>query len=93
MKSIFATTALVFALASPVMAQDYQAWDSPMTGPSARSWQDPAQAYALSGGVIVRPHSPNPAWDVYGSTGEYLGSDPDPLVRGQLSMDPPGSGD
>ena len=32
-------------------------------------------------------HSPNPAWDVYDSSGHYVGSDPDPNVRMQLQFD------
>jgi hypothetical protein len=35
-----------------------------------------------------RPHSPNPAWDVYSTRGRYIGSDPDPFIRGQLARDP-----
>jgi hypothetical protein len=34
-----------------------------------------------------RQHSPNPAWDVYDSSGHYVGSDPDPNVRMQLQFD------
>ena len=104
MKTIVATAALVVALASPVMAQEYmsqqsmaQEYQAPGSsvrgGPVLQSWQDPGQAYAQSDGVILRPRSPNPAFDVYRTTGEYLGSDPDPLVRSQLQFDPPGSGD
>jgi hypothetical protein len=32
-------------------------------------------------------HSANPAWDVYDSRGVYVGSDPDPRVRGELLRD------
>lgn len=32
----------------------------------------------------VRQHAPNPAWDVYSRSGKYIGSDPDPLIRGEL---------
>lgn len=35
-----------------------------------------------------RPHSPNPAWDVYGTAGQYIGSDPDPFIRDMLARDP-----
>jgi hypothetical protein len=33
-------------------------------------------------------HSSNPAFDVYDTGGRYLGSDPDPFIRGQLLRDP-----
>jgi len=36
-----------------------------------------------------RPRSRNPAWDVYGTDGEYRGSDPDPLIREMLHRDDP----
>ena len=38
------------------------------------------QAFASA----VRQHAPNPAWDVYSRSGKYIGSDPDPLIRGEL---------
>ena len=34
-----------------------------------------------------RPHSPNPAWDVYYTDGTYAGSDPDPRIRMMLQKD------
>ena len=93
MKTIVATAVLVAALSSPVMAQQYQTWEPRMGEPIAQAWQDPGMAFARSNGVIAQPRSSNPAYDVYDSTGEYLGSDPDPLVRSQLATDPPGRGD
>jgi hypothetical protein len=38
-------------------------------------------------------HSTNPAYDVYGIDGEYVGSDPDPIIRDSLFRDPPGNSD
>ena len=32
-------------------------------------------------------HSPNATWDVYDSSGHYVGSDPDPNVRMHLQFD------
>jgi hypothetical protein len=46
-----------------------------------RSGAVPGSGYAL------RARSPNPAWDVYRTNGEYAGSDPDPLVRMMLRKD------
>jgi hypothetical protein len=34
-----------------------------------------------------KQHSPNPAWDVYTTSGNYIGSDPDSHVRMQLQFD------
>ena len=93
MKTIVVTAALVVAFASPVMAQHRKVLEPRMGQPFAQSWQDPAQAYARSGATMMRPRSSNPAWDVYDSTGEYIGSDPDPLIRFQLQRDPPSKND
>jgi len=46
----------------------------------------PPPAYGLR--LDGRAHSPNPAHDVY-VNGKYSGSDPDPFIRQQLSVDPP----
>jgi len=35
-------------------------------------------------------HSSNRAFDVFDSSGRYLGSDPDPFIRSQLARDPAG---
>ena len=40
----------------------------------------------------VRPHSSNPAYDVYDTEGHYVGSDPDPRVREELQFDHNGRG-
>jgi hypothetical protein len=41
----------------------------------------------------VRAHSINPAWDVYDTQGNYIGSDPDPFIRNDLMRAPPNRGD
>jgi hypothetical protein len=33
-------------------------------------------------------HSSNRAFDVYDTSGRYIGSDPDPFIRSQLARDP-----
>ena len=40
-----------------------------------------------------RAHSPNPAYDVYDTSGNYIGSDPDVAIRNELMRDPPNRGD
>jgi hypothetical protein len=37
--------------------------------------------------AATKQYSPNPAWDVYGTNGKYIGSDPDARVRMQLPLD------
>ncbi len=34
-----------------------------------------------------KQHSANPAWDVYDTRGQYVGSDPDPFIRDSLARD------
>jgi len=46
-----------------------------------------AAARAMVGSKQVR-HSSNPAFDVYDTSGHYIGSDPDPFIRSQLARDP-----
>ena len=49
---------------------------------------DPYNAYARQ----VAPHARTHAWQsrdgVYGTAGQYIGSDPDPFIRDQLARDP-----
>ena len=35
----------------------------------------------------TKKYSTNPAHDVYGTSGKYLGSDPDPSIRSMLERD------
>jgi hypothetical protein len=74
--AIFATVALAAVLATPVLAQSVE-----RRLPPQRNLQN--QFYGQSG---ERPHSTNPAYDVYDG-GQYVGSDPDPNVRQQLRRD------
>jgi hypothetical protein len=39
--------------------------------------------------VLAAPkaHSSNPAYDVYTTSGKYVGSDPDPTIRSSLARD------
>jgi hypothetical protein len=34
-----------------------------------------------------KQHRVNPAWDVYDTRGNYVGSEPDPFIRGTLARD------
>jgi len=76
MKVPIATVALVATLATPALAQSVD-----RRAPAQRNLQSD-QFY----GRVERPHSSNPAYDVY-EGGQYVGSDPDPNVRQQLRRD------
>ena len=48
-----------------------------------------ATVLAIASGALAaeKRHSTNPAFDVYSSSGKYLGSDPDPRVRAEILRD------
>jgi len=77
MKVLITTVVLIAVAATPVLAQTID-----RRSPSVRS----LQSEQLYGRSSERPHSANPANDVYDS-GQYVGSDPDPNVRQQLRRD------
>ena len=84
MKTILvASVALATLFASPVLAQT--------TNRQARQViTNPfAQIPTVSGAVVRRGHSSNPANDVYDTQGFYAGSDPDQHIRSDLVRDPP----
>jgi len=53
-----------------------------------RHWRQPAAAALAMTPWRQFRHSSNPAYDVYDTSGRYIGSDPDPFIRGQLARDP-----
>jgi hypothetical protein len=77
MKKFITAAALVAVIASPAFAQMFAR--APARHHVQQHSSNPAyHAY----------HSRNPAYDVYDDRGQYVGSDPDPLVRDQLAHDP-----
>jgi hypothetical protein len=70
--------AIIAALASPAAFAA-----SKKHRPRANAWDAYAQAQQRQ---TQRP-SPNSRFDVYGTSGEYIGSDPDPLVRQMLQRE------
>jgi hypothetical protein len=97
MKALLATAALVVvaSTASPATAQVYgDRWDAWSLGAYAQAplaVQRRSFTYAPS--PDGRVHSPNPAYDVYDTSGRYISSDPDPFIRNELARDPPGRDD
>ena len=97
MKAFLATTALavIVSTGSPASAQVYsQDRQQPGFGAFAQVEQAPLTVQqrrnlARAQNQDGRIHSPNPAYDVYDTQGNYIGSDPDPAVRNDLMRAPP----
>jgi len=53
------------------------------------SFESAAMARAIVHSSETR-HSSNRAFDVFDTSGRYVGSDPDPFIRSQLARDPAG---
>ena len=85
MKTLLASVAVLTAVAaSPALAQD--AYEAQAQVAQDRFYDASANT-ARSGRLHAqntRRHSPNAAWDVYDTSGQYIGSDPDPLVRDSM---------
>jgi hypothetical protein len=86
MKIFAAVVALVAAIALPAVAEAAARKTHAKTTPQGQvQVQTPNEwSYAPPSS---RPHSPNPAYDVYRMNGDYAGSDPDPRVRMMLRKD------
>ena len=81
MKTIITTVALATLIASPALAaqKKHSRNNSPEAYAQAQQWQ-------------TQRHSTNPRFDVY-QNGEYVGSDPDPMIRFQLQREDNNSAD
>ena len=91
MKVLFTALAMAATLATPALSQTV---DRPTQSNQVRT-SDPYVSGRESRGSsnesanrAREQRSANPRNDVYSQRGEYLGSDPDPTVRSQLSRDP-----
>jgi hypothetical protein len=100
MKTLLATTAVIVAASavSPATAQVYgDRWYGPAYGAYAQAPLTAQQRRNLARSRVLRPdgrvHSPNPAFDVYDTSGNYVGSDPDPFIRNELARVPPERGE
>jgi hypothetical protein len=94
MKRLLLATAAVAAVVgfgSPASAQS-ESFTEPPSAAAALELARAARAQAVSAAIKRRggsPHSTSTAHDVFDSTGNYLGSDPDPHVRSTLQHDTP----
>jgi hypothetical protein len=78
--TLVASTAVAALIASPVMAKSKPT--PTHQGAAAVHQRGTAGVSAASATRVA--HSPNPAWDVYNHSGEYIGSDPDPRMRAMM---------
>jgi len=98
MKAVLATAVLAVAVStgSPATAQVYnnqtswgywsnQALEAFAQARTPQRRRELAREYSPDG----RIHSPNPAWDVYDTSNQYISSDPDMFIRNELRRDPP----
>ena len=76
MKLLVATLAVAVAIASPALAKSKK-----------KRVPSPGITTVVPGAGPYYTRSPNPSWDVYGPGGRYVGSDPDPRVRIEMSND------
>jgi hypothetical protein len=96
MKIFLATTAVIVAVSTitPATAQVYgDRWGDPAYGAYAQAPLTAQQRRNLARAQVWSPdgriHSPNPAFDVYDTQGNYVSSDPDPFIRNELARVPP----
>ncbi len=75
MKMLLATVALATVIASPALAQSAQRAQSQVRNQAVQTDQQ-RQSRPLTGAV-------------YDTSGHYIGSDPDPRIRGDLQRDQP----
>ena len=87
MRTLITTLAVTVALATPALSQtrnQVRPYDPSVYGRDLNS-------YGYANGNINRfrdQRSLNRRNDVYDQRGDYVGSDPDPIVRDQLRRDP-----
>ena len=82
MAATLATPALSQTADRPTQSNQLRTGDPYMYGRESRGSSNE------SANRVREQRSTNSRNDVYGLRGEYLGSDPDPIVRNQLSRDP-----
>jgi uncharacterized membrane protein len=81
-KTLLTTAALAAAVATPALAQTTRTQNQ-WTNPSAFGAES---SYGIS--TTRRPSAAVQQGNVYDTRNQYVGSDPDPSVRDQLSRDP-----
>jgi hypothetical protein len=84
MKLLVATIAIAVAFASPALAQSKKSKKPPSYGATLFDAPPPERYRNYA---PPSRYSPNASWDVYGPSGRYIGSDPDPLVRLEMDKD------
>jgi hypothetical protein len=87
---LFGTLAVAVTLATPALSQtpDGAAQGNQRTNDSNSYQRGLNTARNNENNRIREQRSTNSRYDVYSQRGEYIGSDPDPVVRNQLERDP-----
>jgi hypothetical protein len=90
MRMLFSTLVVAVTLATPALSQtaDRVAQGNQRTNESYSYQHETSSARANENNRVREQHSTNPRNDVYTLRGEYVGSDPDPVIRDQLGRDP-----
>jgi hypothetical protein len=90
MRMLLSTFVAAVALATPALAQtpDGVAQGNQRTNDSYSYQRGVNPAPANESNRVREQRSTNSRYDVYSQRGEYIGSDPDPVVRNQLERDP-----
>ena len=86
MRMLFSTLAVAVTLATPALSQTSQ--NNQRTNEPYSSQRENPYTRANENTRVREQHSTNPRNDVYSLRGEYVGSDPDPVIRDQLGRDP-----
>jgi len=85
MKLLIATVALATVIAAPAFAQSSNGNRTRVEQSQTVRGTNQSNQYGRTDNG--QRHSTNPANDVYDASGRYVGSDPDPRVRGTLIND------
>jgi hypothetical protein len=89
-RMLLGTLAVAVALATSALSQtpDGVAQGNQRTNDSYSYQHGVNPARANENNRVREQRSTNSRYDVYSQRGEYIGSDPDPVVRNQLERDP-----
>jgi hypothetical protein len=76
------------AISAPALAEPPNyTWGNAMAARAQAPYGYGSARYSYGSAMGRSIHSSNPAFDVYNSRGEYVGSDPDPRIRATLQAE------
>jgi hypothetical protein len=88
MKVLFSALAMAVTLATPALSQTVDRQSNQVRTNDPYVYGRESRGSNESANRVREQRSTNTRNDVYGLRGEYIGSDPDPIVRNQLERDP-----